>query len=240
MKQKQKIYRVCVSHGKLKEFEVVIEESDLLIKAEQNLSKEAFEELSVQRNILKKYIDLHPEFYSSFKAIKANEFAPVISLMSESSFLSQTGPMASVAGAIAEIVGRKLLGFCSQVIVENGGDIFLKLTEQCTVGIYAGNSPFSMKIGIKITPSEFPVGIATSSGKVGHSYSSGNTDSVTVISNSAAFSDGAATYFGNFVKSTSDLAVIPNELKSFPFITGIVITIEKELFVWGDIELVHL
>ena len=46
--------------------------------------------------------------------------------------------MAAVAGVIAEAVGRDLLAFSPGVIVENGGDIFVKISKKRLVGIYAG------------------------------------------------------------------------------------------------------
>jgi ApbE superfamily uncharacterized protein (UPF0280 family) len=160
--------------------------------------------------------------------------------MTESSFLTDTGPMASVAGAVAEIVGRKLLQFSSRVIVENGGDIFLKLDRDCTVAIFAGPSPLSMKLGIRIPPASGVRGIATSSGKVGHSFSYGKADALTVLSASAVFSDGAATALANRVKEKSDLEKLPLEIGKYPFVEGVLAIIDKELFVWGNIELVYL
>jgi len=238
---KKRFYRNFVRENELIKFEVRIEESDLFIMAEKNLKREAEEELSLQRRILKDYIIKDAEFYTSFSPRPVEKSAPeIVKLMSQSSFLTNTGPMASVAGAIAEKVGEKLLKFSNQVIVENGGDIYLKTNKECIVGIFAGNSPFSMKIGIKILPSPFPKGIATSSGKIGHSFSYGNADSVTVVSNSATFSDGAATYFGNLVKSPDDFMKILEEIKNFPFVEGILIIFEEELFAWGEIELVYL
>lgn len=238
---KREIYRTtCKSEG-LVNFTVKVEESDLLVMAGKNLKKEAEYELNRQRKLLKRYIEKNPEFYRSFSPVSAENVHPIIELMSQSSFLTNTGPMASVAGAIAEMVGKKLLEFSPQVIVENGGDIFLKTNNECIVGMFAGNSPFSMKTGIKIPPSEFPKGIATSSGKIGHSFSYGDADAVTIVSNSAAFSDGAATYFGNMVvEKKINSKEIVNEIKNFPFIEGCVIIKEKELFIWGKIELVRL
>ena len=236
----RRFYRAVCNPKGLVKFRVTIEESDLLIIAEKNLKKEVTQELKKQREILKEFIRENPEFYYTFSPLKINSEKEIIRLMSESSLLTKTGPMASVAGAVAEIIGKKLLLYSSEVIVENGGDIFLKMNREATVGIYAGNSPFSMKIGIKIPPSETPVGIATSSGKIGHSFSYGKADSVTVISSSSTFSDGAATYFGNIVKEPSDFKRVKEELLNFPFIRGILVIVGKELFVWGNIELVSL
>lgn len=50
--------------------------------------------------------------------------APVIAeAMAASANLAGVGPMAAVAGAFAEFVGRDLMKVCAEVIVENGGDI---------------------------------------------------------------------------------------------------------------------
>jgi len=192
----ERFYRNLIKVENLKKFVVKIKETDLLVFAEKNLKKEIEEEVKKQREILERYIKIHPEFYFSFSPVEVESGEEIIKLMSLSSKLTKTGPMASVAGAIAEIVGRKFLPQSEEIFIENG--------------IYAGKSPFSMKIGIKIKR-ENPVGIATSSGTVGHSFSYGDADAVTVVSNSSAFSDGAATYFGNLVKGKIDKELIEKE-----------------------------
>ncbi len=109
------------------------------------------------------------------------------------------GPMAAVAGAIAECVGRELLEFSPEVIVENGGDIFLKVSHRRTVGIFAGDSPLTGRIGIQIEARDTPLGVCTSSGTVGHSLSFGRADAVVVLAPAAALADAAATAIGNRV-----------------------------------------
>lgn len=152
--------------------------------------------------------------------------------------MTETGPMASVAGAIAESVGKKMLSLTDQILIENGGDIFVKIDNKFTVGVYAGNSPLSFKIGLVFHGNPQPLGIASSSGTVGHSFSYGKADTVTVISASAALSDGAATYFGNLITGDCiEKNKIADELKKFPFIDGILIIKGKEMFLWGKIEL---
>ena len=233
----ERFYRNLIKVENLKKFVVKVKETDILVFAEKNLKKEIEEEVKKQREILERYIKIHPEFYFSFSPVEVESDEEIIKLMSLSSKLTKTGPMASVAGAIAEIIGRKFLPQSEQIFIENGGDIFMNLKNEVKIGIYAGKSPFSMKIGIKIKR-ENPVGIATSSGTVGHSFSYGDADAVTVISNSSAFSDGAATYFGNLVKGKIDKELIERELNDFPFIEGMLIIRGKELFVWGKIELI--
>ncbi|RLI51526.1 MAG: UPF0280 family protein [Candidatus Thorarchaeota archaeon] len=233
----ERFYRNLIKVENLKKFVVKVKETDILVFAEKNLKKEIEEEVKKQREILERYIKIHPEFYFSFSPVEVESNEEIIKLMSLSSKLTKTGPMASVAGAIAEIIGRKFLPLSEEIFIENGGDIFLNLKNEVKIGIYAGKSPFSMKIGIKIKK-ENPVGIATSSGTVGHSFSYGDADAVTVISNSSAFSDGAATYFGNLIKGKIDKELIEREINDFPFIEGILIIRGKELFVWGKIELI--
>ena len=233
----ERFYRNLIKVENLKKFVVKVKETDILVFAEKNLKKEIEEEVKKQREILERYIKIHPEFYFSFSPVEVESNEEIIKLMSLSSKLTKTGPMASVAGAIAEIIGRKFLPLSEEIFIENGGDIFLNLKNEVKIGIYAGKSPFSMKIGIKIKK-ENPVGIATSSGTVGHSFSYGDADAVTVISNSSAFSDGAATYFGNLIKGKIDKELIEREINDFPFIEGMLIIRGKELFVWGKIELI--
>ncbi|MCM8817990.1 MAG: UPF0280 family protein [Candidatus Omnitrophica bacterium] len=240
MNLKNRFYRSIIEEKNLLKFEIRVEETDLLVISNKNLKKEIKKEVLKQREILKNYIRENPEFLYSFSPIITNSKEELIKLMSESSFLTKTGPMASVAGAIAEIIGKRFLPIVDEIIIENGGDIFAKLNRDFITGIFAGNSPFSMKIGIKLRKRKIPYGIATSSGTVGHSISFGNADAVIVISPSAAFSDGSATYFGNLIKDKINKELIISELKNFPFIEGIVIIHQKEIFAWGNVEIVSI
>ncbi|MCM8805616.1 MAG: UPF0280 family protein [Candidatus Omnitrophica bacterium] len=239
MQYTEKFYRRIVGTD-LTTFSVKIEESDLYIMAEKNLSLEAEKELKKQRQFLKQYIIKFPEFYYSFTPVKADESAPeIVKMMSQASFLCEVGPMATVAGAIAEMVGKYLLNFTDEVIIENGGDIFLKIKKERTVAIYAGNNPFSLKIGIKVKPKEFPFGVATSSATVGHSTSFGKADSVTVICPTSTLADGLATFMCNQT-SDEDFSGIKKNIEKFPFVDGIVAVKNEKIFAWGNIELVYI
>lgn len=236
----KRFYRSIIQGADYEKFEVNVEETNLLVIAKRNLEKQIQEEVIRQREILKNFIKENPEFLFSFSPIIVESKHEIIKLMSKSSVYTKTGPMASVAGAIAEIIGRKFLNLSEELIIENGGDIFLKANRDIIVGIYAGNSPYSMKIGIKLKKRETPYGVATSSGTVGHSISFGDADAVTIVSFSSAFSDGSATYFGNLIKGKIDKELILKELRNFPFIEGVVIIRKKEIFLWGNIEIVSL
>jgi len=149
------------------------------------------------------------------------------------------GPMAAVAGAIAEMVGRELLNFSSEVIVENGGDIFLCHKKMRHIGIYAGDSPLSGKLALEIEPEDTPLGVCTSSGTVGHSLSFGKADAAIVLSPSAALADAAATAVGNMVKTAEDMPRAIEFVREVEGLTGIAIIVGDKMAVWGKINLVR-
>ena len=148
--------------------------------------------------------------------------------------------MAAVAGAMAECVGRDLLAFSRQVIVENGGDLFLKAAPPVVTGIFAGASPLSMKIGLRIDNARDGMGVCTSSGTVGHSLSRGTADAVCVVSRSCALADAAATAIGNRVRCADDIQHAIRFGRSIDGVLGIVIVIGEKLGAWGAVELVPL
>jgi ApbE superfamily uncharacterized protein (UPF0280 family) len=160
--------------------------------------------------------------------------------MARASQLAGVGPMAAVAGAIAEAVGRDLLAFSPEVIVENGGDIFLKISEKRLVGIYAGQSSFTKKIALEIMPRETPLGIGTSSGTVGHSLSLGSADAVIGLSSSAALADAAATAIGNMVNTTDDIPKAIEQAGNIEGLRGVIIIIGEQMGVWGGVRIVPL
>ena len=168
-----------------------------------------------------------------------DEFAPeIVREMMKASAKAGVGPMAAVAGAVAEHVGRDLLLHTRNVIIENGGDIYLKSLDDVYVGLFAGRSPLRDRVSIKVRKEEMPLGVCTSSGTVGHSLSFGCADACCVKSGSVALADAAATAIGNLVKSKKDLQ---NALKTgmeIEGVLGIVIIIGDQLGVVGDIELI--
>jgi hypothetical protein len=150
------------------------------------------------------------------------------------------GPMAAVAGAAAERVGNDLLLHSKEVIIENGGDVFIKTRHPVTVGIFAGKSPLSLKIGLKVHSENHSIAVCTSSGTVGHSLSFGRADAVSVVSASCPLADAAATAIGNRVRSRSDIARGIEFGKKIRGVEGVLIIIGDRIGVWGELELVPL
>ncbi|OGN94107.1 MAG: thiamine biosynthesis protein ApbE, partial [Chloroflexi bacterium RBG_13_50_10] len=168
------------------------------------------------------------------------EAPAIVKEMARVSQLTSVGPMAAVAGAIAEAVGRDLLAFSPEVIVENGGDIFLRISEKRLVGIYAGQSAFTKKIALEIMPRETPLGICTSSGTVGHSLSLGGADAVIVLSPSTALADATATALGNIVKDANDIPIAIEKAQGIAGLRGVVVIVGDKMGVWGKVKLVPL
>lgn len=176
-------------------------ETDLHILAESDVSKAAGELAVHYRLQIEHYVEKYPEFGSSLQPLPEDNLAsPIIRDMLAAAQIAGVGPMAAVAGAISEYVCRGLLDLGKkEVIVENGGDIFLQRSERCIIAIFSGESPLSNRVGLQLDPVDMPLGICTSSGTIGHSLSFGTADSVTVLADSAAIADAAATRLGNEV-----------------------------------------
>jgi ApbE superfamily uncharacterized protein (UPF0280 family) len=237
---KPRDYRHWSKDTDLVSFTVVEKETDLFIRAHRNLRKKALDVVLKQRELLEGYITRHPSFVTALTPYAVGKDAPMIAReMAEAAGKVGVGPMAAVAGAFAEIVGKELLHYSTEVIVENGGDIFLRHTKSRLIGIYAGDSPLTGKLALKIEPGDTPLGVCTSSGTVGHSLSFGTADAAIVFSPSTALADAAATAVGNLVQTADDLPRAIEFVKQVPGITGIAVIKGDKMAVWGIINLVR-
>ena len=205
------------------------------------LRKEALQLVKRYRKDIEEYIKRDRSFLISLTPIPCFPDAPdIVRRMCYAAQMAGVGPMAAVARAISEFVGRELLKFSDEIIVENGGDIFIKSQQDRVVGIYAGDSPLSNKIGLRILAKDTPVGICTSSGKIGHSLSFGKADAVMILSKDTALADAVATAVGNIVKGADDMQKGIDYARRIEGVSGVVIIVEDKLGVWGDIYLVKL
>lgn len=234
-------YRNLLLEQGLVSFQVQVKETDLYIKATQNLEEPAYQSILRYRYQLEQYILGHPGFFHSLVPLEDDEFAPpIVRRMIWAARCAGVGPMAAVAGAMAEAVGQDLLKESSEVIVENGGDIFLRSSKEVKVGIFAGASPLSLRIGLRLPAAEHPRGVCTSSATVGPSLSFGRADAVCVLAVSAALADGAATAVGNVVQSPLDLERGLEKVRSIEGLNGVVIILGDKLAAWGQIQLTDI
>jgi ApbE superfamily uncharacterized protein (UPF0280 family) len=223
-----------------------LRETDLHILAERDVCREASELATRFRLQIERYIARHPDFASSLQPLEFDPLAPpIIGRMLGAANDTGVGPMAAVAGGIAEYVGTGLLeAGCREIIVENGGDIFLKRSTSLTVSVFAGESPLSNRLGLRIDSGRMPLGICTSSGTVGHSLSFGLADSVTVLADSAFIADAAATRLGNEVGAEEDPQAGINRAlgvsKTMVQLRGVLIIRGETIGAVGEVELVPL
>lgn len=241
MKKEERIYRNLVRPQNLLSYNVTVKETDLFIHTDIDLKQKAKDSILTYRSQIESYIEQHPEFQTTLAPWRIAGPSPeIIQKMVQAGDKANTGPMASVAGAIAQMVGLELLKYSETVIIENGGDVFVKSEQPISVGIYAGNSPLSMKIGLHIHALNHPMGVCTSSGTLGHSLSFGKADAVSVVADSCFLADAAATAIGNVVQKKQDLEIAMEFGKSIHDIRGIIIIQDEHIAMWGDLELARL
>jgi ApbE superfamily uncharacterized protein (UPF0280 family) len=218
--------------------EVCYKESDLFIATDKQVEKTLLQDiLQNYYSEIEKYIKKNQNFLTSLSPLEQDENAPaIVKDMIDCSNITGIGPFASVAGAIALYVGREILKYAGEVIIENGGDIFLKINENKRVGIYLGERFETDTIKLKLKKRDYPFGIASSSAYLGHSLNFGNADLVTVIAKDAILADGFATALSNQVKKENDIKDIFARAKDNPFLEGLLVAFEGKLFLWGGIE----
>jgi ApbE superfamily uncharacterized protein (UPF0280 family) len=149
--------------------------------------------------------------------------------------LAGVGPMASVAGAFAsKALEQMIRSGAKEGVVDNGGDIALTIREPILMGIYAGKSSIR-NLAFQIEPRDSILGICTSSGTVGHSFSYGIADAAVVISGNVILADAAATALGNRIHSSSDLESCFDFLKPITEIEGALVILDDRMAMWGDL-----
>lgn len=241
-KYQRRFYRDWIKNKDLCLERVIIKETDLQILTDRSIDKEFVKDkIGAYRKDIENYIIKDSRFLTALKPIEVElNSSLVVKEMSRAAKLASVGPMAAVAGAIAQSLGRDLLkiGY-RDVIIENGGDIFLKTTRPCVIGIYAGRLKLWNNLGLKIKAKDTPLGVCTSSATIGHSLSFGSADSVTILSRNASLADAVATATCNRVKSKKDLSPALNFARSIKGICGVVIILKENLISWGKLELVR-
>lgn len=244
----ERTYRTWITGQKdLVGVKVAIKETDLLVRVNPQTCEPFGLQQTVQaivvreRKVLDSFIRQHPTFRTTLVPYEVPAWAPWIAKrMAEAAKTCGVGPMAAVAGAFAAAVGEELTGTSREVIVENGGDIFLASAKPRTIAVFAGESPFTGRLGIRLYPCQFPLGICSSAGTVGPSLSFGCADCAMAISRDAALADAVATAAGNRVQGPGDLQDAVDWAISLPGIIGALTIKDDQLAVAGDLELVRL
>jgi uncharacterized protein len=234
-------YREWIKQDDLVAVKVIEDETDLLVSAMSDLSEPALRSVRKYRKHIKDYNIKDRRFLESLEPIEIDpDASEIVKDMARAAELAGVGPMAAVAGAVAEFVARDLLSLSKQVIIENGGDIFIKTLTKRLLGVYAGKSPFTGKIALRIKPEQTPLGVSTSSGTVGHSLSFGKADAAIILSRWTALADAVATATGNIVKTEEDIQKGVDFARSIDGIEGVIVILGAKIGMWGDIDIVKI
>ena len=246
MDYKERFYRQQYRQEDLHYFQVVLRETDLSIGVRRErfspeLARWVEELVRELRNLLEGYIESDPVFLRTLEPHEVLPGAPQIAAdMARSCRMAGVGPMAAVAGAFSQYIGRALLSRTRDVVVENGGDIFLKSARKRRIGIFAGRSPLSNRLALEIRPEDTPLGICTSSGTVGPSLSLGRADAAVILSPSAILADAVATAAGNLVQEPGDVQKAAEFALRIEGVIGAVVIKEDRLAACGSLKLVPM
>lgn len=240
----QRSYRK-LHNSELTGFQVQYEACDLWLAVtksadSETLRRECQSFIQSQWQELYAYISSDRAFASALSPYYPRRDAPLSAKqMAAAAAKAAVGPMAAVAGCFAAQLGLYLTQKfqLTDLLIENGGDLWLRSSKPRTIALYAGTSSLSGKIGLQIPATE-ALGICTSSGTVGHSLSFGQADAVTVVAADAALADAFATAIANRI---AEPANIQTELDALhPELDGCVIVLASQLGVKGKIKLVNL
>jgi len=239
-------YRRQTVNGDLVHFRIVVKETDVDIGVRpaafsRELVFSTEQLIRAERAALEAYIARDEAFVRALEPYQPLPGAPTIARdMAAAAALCNVGPMAAVAGAFADRIGKSLVRRSPDVVVENGGDIFLRSTKKRVVAVFAGASPFSNRIGLEVPPYLTPLGVCTSSGTVGPSLSLGRADAVVVAASTATLADAAATAAANRVRSAEDIEAAAVAATAIPGVIGAIVIIGDRLAVKGGLKLVPL
>jgi len=237
----ERTYRRTHDAAGLVTFEVKVKQTDLFIRAQRRLDRLAREVVLELRAEIEEHIAEHPEFATSLAPLACPEMAPlIVDDMCAAALAAGVGPMAAVAGAIAHRVALELSLRSNEVIVENGGDVFLTSWREQIVSVFAGESPLSGKVALRVPMEAMSLAVCCSSGTVGPSLSLGRADAAVVAADDGALADAAATAVGNRVKGPADVEAAVEVGRGIRGVRHVLVIAGETMGAWGELELVPL
>lgn len=251
-----RIYRDEVNSDRFRLFSSIHHESDLLVGVSHHKYHPEMESVCRKEQLhlyklLKAHIATNPTFVTSLSPLQIPadpNMSEELNCMYKCAHTTGTGPMSSVAGIFAEFVGRAIGSMVScagnsaeisseasaEVMVENGGDLYVKNREELVVVVHAGKVALSGKLGLVIPPGEW--GVCTSSGTLGHSFSRGKADAVTVVSRSTPLADAWATALANDIEGAQDIEPLLERVAEIPEIMACVVIAGGQMGIRGAFE----
>ena len=234
-------------------FQVVVEQTDLWVVARQDKAADTAEPMAEAmgrflrglRGPLKAHMELHPEFAVSLTPVpvpsRATPTPALVRAMAEAARTCGVGPMAAVAGAIAQAVADAFRDRSPDILVENGGDCFMHSTRDRVAALLA-DPQGGASLGLALKAAEFPLALCASSATIGHSLSLGHGELVVVKADTGALADAAATALCNILQTPDDLTRVTDAAASLKRrgLRGVFAQHGGKLAAWGEMELVAL
>lgn len=235
------VYRSAIAANDLVRSRVVVKETDLLVLADKDISDLIRDIVLTQRDRLERYIAGNGSFRDSLRPLPVPDTAPeIVKSMALAGQASGVGPMAAVAGAVCEAVAIGVGASVRELILENGGDLYIASARERIIGIFVGKEVRGGTIGLRVASEQTPLGICTSSGRIGHSLSLGDSAAATVMARSCALADAAATAVGNRVRGRDGIREGLAAARDIPGVLGVVVLRDGRLGAWGELEIVGL
>ena len=220
-------------------FQIVIDETDLWVAAREDLSVPMADEVRLLRGQILTYAAIHSEFLPALTPLDADPHAPeIIRRMCRAGRLANVGPMAAVAGTVAQMVAERFRDASPDLLVENGGDTYLFSTRDRQIGLLSIPDQ-DVRLCVPVRADEFPCSFCASSATIGHSLSFGNADLVVTRSRDAALADAAATALANALVGAEAMDTVLEQARNWEHIglDGVFAQCEGKIGVWGKMEL---
>jgi ApbE superfamily uncharacterized protein (UPF0280 family) len=233
------IYRNNVKTGEKYHWKIMYQYSDLLLSSDKDIVKLIEEPVKEIYRCLHRCFKEDPAFLKSLSPVSIKPGYPeIIKKMCLLSAEFNVGPMAAVAGTVNEFLAEKLNKYCGNLIIENGGDLYLRSKKDRILGIYVKNNYFKDGISMKVKAKNMPCGVCASSGTFGHSLSLGKCDLAVVVSKSAIAADAAATAVANSISCKDDIFASIEHFRNYRGIDGLLLIKDDKIGLWGNIELI--
>ena len=229
----------CVPRDNERVFQILVEETDLRVTCAEDLSLPMLELVTELRGQIKAWMQVQPEFRTSLAPVPVPAGAPeIVRRMAAGAELAGVGPFAAVAGTVAHMVAERFAGRSPDLIVENGGDIYIYSRRERIVGLLP--DPQGEPIGLRILPEDCPVSLCASSAHIGHSLSLGKGDLVVVRAADGALADACATMLCNMLREAKDVERAARRAESLQKIgvQGVFLQCAGRIGIWGKMELV--
>jgi ApbE superfamily uncharacterized protein (UPF0280 family) len=200
-------------------FQIQESQGTVIADREQGV-KTAIDSIKRHRKALEDYSKCNPIFLYTLEPVAAPAEPAVARLMAEAAEKANVGPMAAVAGVLADLAVKDMIASgCKVAVVEDGGEISAMSDKPVDVALAAGDASLSKRFGFRLT--DFPIGVATSSGRFSHALSFGDAEAATVFCRNAGLADAAATAVGNVVKGEDCKAAVQRGIDRALSIEGV-------------------